>query len=59
MAYVGFSKLKGELAHKPGIRNPGAVDASIGNRKYGKGKMQEAARKKHSLRNALLARRKP
>lgn len=39
MAYMGFSKLKSKLAGKPGIRNPGAVAASIGRKKYGKKKM--------------------
>jgi len=39
MAYIGFSKLKSKLAGKPGIRNPGAVAASIGRKKYGKKKM--------------------
>jgi hypothetical protein len=47
--YMGFDKLKGELAHKPGIRNPGAVAASIGNKKYGKKKMHHAAATGHSL----------
>jgi len=43
MAYVGFSKLKGQLAKKPGISNPGAVAASIGRSKYGKKRFQRAA----------------
>jgi hypothetical protein len=43
MPYEGFSKLKGELAHKPGIRNPGAVAASIGKKKYGAKPFQHAA----------------
>lgn len=43
MAYEGFAKLKGELASKPGIKNPGAVAASIGRKKYGKAKFQKAA----------------
>jgi hypothetical protein len=43
MAYEGFAKLKGELAHKPGVRNPGAVAASIGRKKYGAKKFQHAA----------------
>jgi len=33
-----FAKLKGELSHK-GIRNPGALAASIGRKKYGAAKM--------------------
>ena len=30
-----FSELKGELAHKPGVRNPAAVAAKIGREKIG------------------------
>lgn len=50
MPYEGFSKLKGELAHKPGIKNPGALAASIGRKKYGKAKFQKAAAEGHSMR---------
>lgn len=35
MAYVGFKKLKSELAGKPGVTDPGAVAAKIGRAKYG------------------------
>jgi len=38
-----FAALKAELAGKPGIRNPGAVAASIGRKKYGKAKMVRMA----------------
>ena len=38
-----FQALKDELAHKPGIRNPGALAASIGRKKYGKEKFQKLA----------------
>jgi len=31
-----FAKLESSLASKPGIRNPAAVAASIGRKKYGK-----------------------
>lgn len=48
-SYVGFDKLKGKLAHKAGIHNPGAVAASIGRKKYGAGKMQHAAATGHKL----------
>jgi hypothetical protein len=34
-----FAKLKGQLAKKPGIKNPGAVAAAIGRKKYGASKM--------------------
>jgi hypothetical protein len=45
-----FAKLESSLAHKPGIRNPGAVAAAIGRKKYGKAKFQSlgsVAREKH------------
>lgn len=42
MAYMGFDKLKGQLAKK-GVSDPGALAASIGRKKYGKGKFQKAA----------------
>jgi len=44
-----FAKLEGELAQKPGIRNPAAVAASIGRKKYGAkkfGDLGAAAREK-------------
>jgi hypothetical protein len=43
MAYVGFNKLKGQLAKKGGISNPGALAASIGRKKYGAKKFNKAA----------------
>ena len=51
MSYLGFKKLKAMLAAK-GAKNPGAVAASIGNKKYGKDKMQKAASKGESLQGA-------
>lgn len=50
MAYEGFQKLKGELAKKPGINNPGAVAASIGRKKYGAKKFNRAASQGRSMR---------
>jgi len=38
-----FQKLESQLAQKPGIRNPAAVAASIGRKKYGARKMQSLA----------------
>ena len=38
-----FAKLKSEIASKSGVRNPGAVAASIGRKKYGKTKFQSLA----------------
>ena len=52
MAYIGFSKLKSQLASKPGITNPGAVAASIGRAKYGKKAFQYAAATHTSMRKA-------
>jgi hypothetical protein len=51
MAYVGFNKLTKELAKK-GVRDPKALAASIGRKKYGKKKFQEAAAKGKSLKGA-------
>lgn len=42
--YMGFKKLKKSLAGK-GVKDPGAVAASIGRKKYGKEKFQKAAAK--------------
>lgn len=44
MAYVGFAKLKAKVA-AGGARNPGAVAAAIGRKKYGKEKFQSYAAK--------------
>jgi hypothetical protein len=33
--HIGFAKLKGELAHRKGVTNPGALAASIGRNKFG------------------------
>lgn len=41
MAYMGFKKLEGSLKGK--VRDPGAVAASIGRKKYGADKFQKAA----------------
>lgn len=51
-SYVGFEKLKNELAARGDVDNPEAVAASIGKKKYGKKKMQQAAAKGKSLKNA-------
>jgi hypothetical protein len=44
MAHIGFDKLKGELASRPGVTNPGGLAAFIGAKKYGAGKMQAASK---------------
>lgn len=40
-----FQKLKGALAKKPGVADPGALAASIGRKKLGAPKMEELAEK--------------
>jgi len=41
--HVGFKKLEGELEHKEGVRDPAAVAAAIGIKKYGKAGMAKKA----------------
>lgn len=43
MAYVGFEKLVRILAKRKGIKNPRALAAWIGRRKYGKAGFQKLA----------------
>lgn len=50
MSYVGFSKLKKQIAAKGNVRDPGAVAASIGRKKYGKKAMSKAAHSGRSLK---------
>jgi hypothetical protein len=50
MAYVGFEKLKGQLAARGDVRNPGALAASIGRKKYGTSTFQRAAARGTSLK---------
>jgi hypothetical protein len=50
MAYVGFNKLKGQLAQRPGVTIPGGLAAYIGERKFGAKAMRQAASKGASLR---------
>jgi len=52
MAYVGFNKLKGQLAQRPGVTNPGALAAFIGRKKYSAKKFNKAAAKGQSLKGA-------
>ena len=40
-----FAALKSKLSHRKGIRNPGALAAAIGRKKYGKAKFQSLAAK--------------
>lgn len=38
-----FAALKAKLGHRKGIRNPGALAAAIGAKKYGRSKMSAMA----------------
>lgn len=53
MAHEGFSKLKSMLAKRGNVKNPAAVAAKIGQEKYGKKNMEEAAQKKMSVPTLL------
>ena len=51
-----FAKLESSLAGKPGIRNPAAVAASIGRKKYGAKKfnsLASVAREKHPGKDGM------
>jgi hypothetical protein len=55
-----FRSLSNKLSHKSGVRNPGALAASIGRKKYGKGKFQKmaaAGRRRHESAPGELVRR--
>lgn len=47
--HIGFEKLKGELSREGGVKDPGGLARWIGNRKYGKAKMNKAAKEHKSL----------
>lgn len=50
--YIGFGKLKAELADRPGVTDPAALAAAIGRRKYGKGKYQSYAARGKNMKGA-------
>ena len=52
MAYVGFNKLKSELAGRKGVTDPGGLAAFIGRKKYSAKKFNKAAAKGQSLKGA-------
>ena len=58
MAYVGFNRLKAKIAKRGNVRNPGAVAAAIGRKKYGKKRFQQAAARGKKLRGARTAKRR-
>lgn len=55
MAYVGFKKLTSDLAKQRGVKNPEAVAASLGRKKYGKKAFQKAAAEGHSMKGLKAA----
>lgn len=50
MGYVGFAKLKGQLAAK-GATSPGGLAAYIGKKKYGGTAFKKAAASHQKMRN--------
>ncbi len=56
MGYQGFAKVKADAAAS-GARDPGAVAASVGRKKYGAKKFQKAAAQGKSMRGMAKARR--
>lgn len=59
MAYLGFKKLESKIAAKGGVRNPGAVAASIGRAKYGKKAFQQHAAEGKAMRGLRAAAKSP
>lgn len=56
MGYLGFKKLESKIAARGDVRNPGAVAATIGRKKYGKKRFQKAAAADHAMRGLKAAR---
>jgi hypothetical protein len=52
---MGFDRLTEALSKKKGIRNPAALAASIGRKKYTKKRFQEYAAKGKKMRGAETA----
>lgn len=50
-----FATLKAKIAAKGGVRDPGAVAAAIGRKKYGKAKFQQLAARGHMPKGATLS----
>lgn len=48
-AYEGFDKLKNELSRRPGVRDPAALAAAIGRKKYGGAQFDHAAHAHETL----------
>ena len=54
MAYMGFEKVEA-AAKQSGAKNPAAVAASIGQKKYGKKRFQKAAAEGKKMRGMPVA----
>ena len=50
MGYQGFQKVESDVAKDPKVRDPGAVAAAIGRKKYGAKPFQKAAASGTKLR---------
>jgi hypothetical protein len=48
--YTGFDRLKGEMAKRPGVKDPAGLAAVIGAKKYGKRRFQQHAARGESFR---------
>lgn len=53
--YVGFKKLEAKIGAKGNVRDPGAVAAAIGRKKYGKKRFQQHAAEGESMRGLRAA----
>jgi hypothetical protein len=56
MGYQGFKKVEASVARSGTVRDPGAVAASIGRKKYGAKKFQKAAAQGKKMRGMARAR---
>lgn len=57
MGVSAFDQLQAKLAARPGVTNPGALAAFIGNKKYGSPTMHRAAAQHESVKAVLRKRR--
>lgn len=55
MPYEGFKKVEASIAAKGGVRNPAAVAASIGRKKYGAKAFNKVAHEGHSMKGLKAA----
>jgi hypothetical protein len=48
--YTGFDRLKSTLAKRPGVKDPAALSAAIGKKKYSAKRFQQHAARGESFR---------